>query len=113
MGNIEENVKKAENLISQARQREKCVNEAKATQEAIDNLKEEAKFTLGEKLAIAAVGLGAIVGAILTGGVGAIILIGIGGLSELGILANHTARVKKANEKLEKAIKELEDCLNR
>jgi|GEM_PF-4912010 len=54
---IEDDVKNAESLVAQAKQQDKCAAEAKAVQDAIDALREAAKFTLGEKLAIAGIAL--------------------------------------------------------
>jgi hypothetical protein len=110
---IENDVKKAESLIALAKQRGKCAAEAKALQDAIDALREAARFTLGEWLAIAAIALGGGVGTLVSGGaLAGVIVVGAAGLSELGVLANHTARVKSARDALLKATKALEDCLN-
>ena len=111
MGKPKENVAKAEKLIAIAKQKEKCPDKVKAVENAIENLKDAAEFSFGEWITVLAASAGAIVGAILTGGWGAIALLGLGGLADLGVGASYLERVKKANEKLEKAIKELEICL--
>jgi hypothetical protein len=110
----EDDVKNAESLIAQAKQKEKCAAQAQALQDAIDALKEAAKFTLGEKLAIAAILGGGVLGGILSGGteLGLVVAFGAAGLSELGVLANHTARVKSARDALLKATRALQDCLS-
>jgi hypothetical protein len=52
MANPKENVEKGEKLVQEARQKDKCLDKAKAVEDAISNLKDAAKFTLGEWIAV-------------------------------------------------------------
>ena len=110
MPSLAEIVKKAEDLIQSAEQGGKCLAEAKAAQGALDNLREKAVVTFQDKLeGVIAIGAG-----VLVAGKWMVILgIGVVGLSLMLLLLKYYARVLKAKRKLERAIKALEDCLNR
>lgn len=119
MPSAKQNTATGQQLIAEARRRDKCLREAQDVQDAIDDLKDASELTWGEILSLVGLGLtvvGAIVAAFFGDGPGAIagaITIGGAGTVAYGILLNVYARINKANKKLERAIQRLRDCLSR
>lgn len=110
MPSAQEVVDKARQLIERSRSSEKCLTEAKAVEDGINELKEATKLTTGDVLGFVGAGLSIIGGIASLNPLGGVAVIG-GCFAALGVGWAILERVKKAKDALEQASKRLEDCL--
>jgi hypothetical protein len=110
-----ENADEAKQLLARAKQGDRCLAEAQAVEQAMQDLKDSTEFTVSEILSLAGLGLaivGGIIASFLGGAIGGVLAIVGAGTAALALIHRKMEAIKKASETLAKANERLKQCLD-